>query len=205
MASQDQRFRPSDQAFKSLSMRSLARTPSKLLRRRLVWLGVIDLLLGSVPVQAADARPPAFNWAGLYLGANLGAGIPLNRGERVQAGGGFGSPVFDLYPSSNTHTGVTVGAQVGYNWQHGPWVWGFETDFNLLDGRRTPNGAFVTSPAYPGQPIFSITPQTSANYFASIRGRVGIAYDRALFYLVVREKSILATGEEQSRRRPGNC
>lgn len=153
------------------------------MRRCLLWLGVMDLLLGSVPAHAADKRPPSFSWAGLYLGANLGAGIPLNRNERLQAGSGFGSPAYDLYPSSNTHTGVTVGAQVGYNWQHGPWVWGFETDLNLLDGRRTPSGIFPTSPAYPRQPIFTSMPQNSANYFASIRGRAGITYDRALFYL----------------------
>ena len=139
--------------------------------------------LSSFPAKAADAPAPIFNWAGLYLGISSGAGIPLHRGERLQAGSGFTSNAYDLYPASNTRIGVTVGAQAGYNWQRGPWVWGLETDLSLLDGRRTPNGSFATSPAYPGMPIFTLNPQTSANFFASIRGRFGVAYDRALFYV----------------------
>jgi len=150
-------------------------------RARLVAFGVA--LATQTTLAAAAEAPPVFNWTGLYIGMNLGAGIPLHGGERLQAGSGFGSPVFDLYPASHTRSGVTAGGQVGYNWQSGAWVWGFETDFNLLDGRRTPNGVFATSAAYPGMPVFTLTPQTSANYFASIRGRAGVAYGRALYYL----------------------
>jgi high affinity Mn2+ porin len=132
---------------------------------------------------AADAPPPIFNWAGLYVGASLGAGVPLHGGERLQAGSGFTSSLFDLYPNSNTRAGVAVGAQAGYNWQNGPWVWGFETDFGLLDGRRGPNGLFVSSPSFQGPPVFTLTTHSSANFFATIRGRAGVAFDRALFYL----------------------
>ncbi|MGJ0509718.1 MAG: carbohydrate porin [Methylocystis sp.] len=139
--------------------------------------------LAPAAASATDTTPPIFNWAGLYLGASLGAGVPLHRGERLQAGSGFESPIYDLYPTSNTRSGVTGGAQVGFNWQRGPWVWGFETDLSLLDGRRTPSGLFPTSAAYPGMPVFTLTPQTSANFSASIRGRVGVAYDRGLVYL----------------------
>jgi high affinity Mn2+ porin len=132
---------------------------------------------------AAGARQPVFDWRGFYVGANIGAVFPLHGGERLQAGSGFGSPVFDLYPKSITRAGVTVGAQAGYNWQSGPWVWGFETDFGLLDGRRGPTGAYAVSPAYSAPPFFTLTSQSSANFCATIRGRAGFAYDRALFYL----------------------
>ncbi|TLG78557.1 carbohydrate porin [Methylocystis sp. B8] len=150
-------------------------------KRRL--LAVLLAFLFPFAAWAEDAPPPVFNWAGLYLGASFGAGFPLHRGERLQAGSGFGSPVFDLYPASETRTGVTVGAQAGYNWQHGPWVWGFETELALLDGRQPPNGLFATSPAYPGAPIFTLNPSPAAKFFASVRGRLGISYDRALLYL----------------------
>lgn len=148
----------------------------------------LRLLLGvsfcTAAAQAGDAPPPIFNWVGMYLGASLGAGVPLHMGERLQATSGFGSPAFDLYPPSVTRPGVTIGAQVGYNWQEGPWVWGFETDFSLLDGRRSPTGLFAASPAYaPGLPFYTLSANSSANFFASIRGRVGYAYDRALIYL----------------------
>ncbi|MGJ0424763.1 carbohydrate porin [Methylocystis sp.] len=133
--------------------------------------------------QAADATPPVFNWAGMYIGASLGGGFPLHRGERLQATSGFGSPAFDLYPDTVTRPGVTVGAQAGYNWQRGSWVWGFETDLSLLDGRRGPTGAYLASPAYLGPPVFTLVSNSSANFFASIRGRVGYAWDRSLLYL----------------------
>lgn len=134
---------------------------------------------------SADAgeTPPIYDWAGLYVGVSSGAGFPLHVGERLQAGGGSNAPFFDLYPNSVTRTGVTVGAQAGYNWRGGPWVWGFETDFNLFDGRRGPTGAYVSSPSCCGLPIFALDYHSSANFFATIRGRAGVAFDRALIYL----------------------
>ncbi len=152
-------------------------------RSSLRALGFFCALLASA-ARAADAPPPIFNWVGMYLGGSFGAGVPLHSGERLQATSGFGSPAFDLYPPSVTRPGVAVGAQVGYNWQQGPWVWGFETDLSLLDGRRSPNGLFAATPAYaPGLPFYTLSANSSANFFASIRGRVGYAYDRALIYL----------------------
>lgn len=144
---------------------------------------VVAVLLAPAVASAQEAPPPVFDWAGMYLGASLGAGLPLRTGERLQAGSGFGSPVFDLYPPSITRPGVTVGAQVGYNWRSGPLVWGVETDFSLLDGRRGPSGVFLASSACAGLPFFTLTSQPSADFFASIRGRAGLAYGRALLYL----------------------
>lgn len=151
--------------------------------------GVAIFLVGfavgvqSSGAQAEDASPPTFNWAGLYMGASLGGGIPLHGAERLQAKSGFGSPVFDLSPPGVTRPGVAVGAQAGYNWQKGPWVWGFETELSLLDGRRGPTGIYLASPAFPPPPFFTLASNSSANFFASIRGRVGYAWDRWLFYL----------------------
>lgn len=165
-------------------MHFIGKIPLPRARARLVFLGAAaNAFLTPFSAVAADARPPLFNWAGLYLGASFGAGIPLHGGERLQAGSGFTSTIYDLYPASHTRTGVTVGVQAGYNWQRGPWVWGFETDLSLLDGRRTPNGVFPTSFAYPGAPFFTMSANANASYFASIRARLGFAYDRALFYL----------------------
>jgi high affinity Mn2+ porin len=151
------------------------------LRRKGVAL--IPILLMPCPATAKIALSSSYNWAGMYLGANIGAGIPLHPGERLQALSGFGSTAFDLYPGSATRPGATAGIQAGYNWQNGAWVWGLEADFNLLDGRRGPNGIFTTSPAYVGAPIFTISTNASANYFGSLRGRVGVAFDQYLVYL----------------------
>jgi high affinity Mn2+ porin len=136
----------------------------------------------SAPACAADPSP-SFNWAGLYIGASLGAGLPLHGGERLQAVSGIAGPGYDLYPPSFARPGVTVGAQAGYNWRSGPWVWGFETDFSLLEGRRAPIGTYPASSASPYPPFFSLNAGPSANFFASIRGRAGVAFDRTLLYL----------------------
>ncbi len=138
--------------------------------------------LGST-ARGEDAPPPVFNWGGMYIGASLGGGFPLHAGERLQATSGFGSSIFDLYPPSVTRPGVAVGAQAGFNWQSGSWVWGLETELSLLDGRRGPTGAYLASPAYPPPPVFTLMSNSSANFFASIRGRVGYAWDRSLVYL----------------------
>jgi high affinity Mn2+ porin len=132
--------------------------------------------------SCAEEPTHAYNWAGMYLGANSGVNFPLHPGERLQAVSGFDSSVYDLYPNSATHPGVTTGIQAGYNWQNGSWVWGLETEFNLLNGRSGPKGIFPTSPVYVGLPIFTLSSNSSANYFASLRGRVGVAFDKSLIY-----------------------
>ncbi len=152
----------------------LLRAPA---RRGRVALASLALLTPAV----AEEAPREVDWAGLYLGVSLGAGLPLHGGERLQAAGVVWP--FDLYPPSATRPGVTAGAQVGYNWQRGPWVWGFETDFALLDGRRGPTGVFIAPPTGLAPPVFTLVASPSANFFASIRGRAGVAFDRALIYL----------------------
>lgn len=161
----------------------------KFLRRSGSSLLLKSALLASFTARAAEAvtadvAPTTdFTWAGMYIGASLGAGLPQHGSERLQAGSGFISTVFDLYPASLTRTGLTVGAQAGYNWQRGLWVWGVETDFGLLDGRRAPTGVYAASPAYGGLPVFTQTSHSSANFYATIRGRAGVAFNRALLYV----------------------
>ena len=116
----------------------------------------------AAPGARADDKPHApppssFSWAGFYLGANMGGAIPLHTGESLQAVGGFFGPGFDLYPRSSERSGPTFGAQLGYNWQFANWVYGVETDFNFLGGRRAPNGTFPTPPVYAAMGVGSFT------------------------------------------------
>ncbi|RTL90967.1 MAG: porin [Hyphomicrobiales bacterium] len=162
-------------------MKAVRRFAACLLRASSCVAALLAALGASTPASAAGAPP--FNWAGLYLGASLGAARPVHGGERLQAVGGVDFPRPDLYPPSFARLGVSVGAQAGYNWQSGPWVWGFETDLSLLDGRRAPIGAYPSFGAYPYPPLFSLDAGPSANFFASLRGRAGVAVGSALFYL----------------------
>jgi high affinity Mn2+ porin len=148
----------------------------------------LPLAMGAAPdARAADKAPsaPLFSWAGFYIGANLGGAIPLHTGEALRNVGGFAGPGFDLFPRGSERSGLTVGAQVGYNWQYANWVYGVETDFNYLDGRRAPSGTYPAPPAYAAMGVgsYTLVPESSGTYFSSYRARLGFAIDRTLYYV----------------------
>lgn len=133
--------------------------------------------------DAAAQAAPAFEWDGLYIGASLGAGIPFPGQETIHAGAGLTPGLHDLQPAASNRAGALAGAQIGYNWQAGNLVWGFETDFGLLDTGGGPNGVFP-GPVSPlsRYPWFAIASHDAGKYFASIRGRAGLAIGRMLIY-----------------------
>jgi high affinity Mn2+ porin len=151
-------------------------------RRKTCCVLVAGLVVSASSAMAADA-PPVVDWAGLYLGASFGAGLPMGGPEYWRSVTGYASPAYDLTPPSQRQPGVAVGAQAGYNWQDGRLVWGFETDLGLLNGPRTPIGTYVAPAVYGASPLYSINAWPSGNFYASIRGRAGVAIDRALLYL----------------------
>jgi high affinity Mn2+ porin len=143
---------------------------------------VSGLIVSASPAMATD-EPPVVDWAGLYVGASFGAGLPPTGAEYWRSVSGRASPAFDLNPPSQPRPGVAVGAQAGFNWQDGRLVWGFETDLGLLNGPRTPIGTYVAPPAYGFPPFYSINAGPGGDFYASIRARAGLAFDRSLFYL----------------------
>ena len=84
----------------------------------------------------------------MYFGINSGAGVPLHPSEHLHPNGGRDISTVDLYPTSGVRTGVTFGAQVGYNWQKEHLVYGVETDFNYLAGQDGKSGFFQTPAFY---------------------------------------------------------
>jgi outer membrane immunogenic protein len=85
----------------------------------------------------AAPRAPAYvaavyDWSGFYIGVNGGWGSANNNWTLQAAGGAF--------PEGSTRgNGGTVGGQMGYRWQSGPAVFGFEVQGNWanLTGRNT--------------------------------------------------------------------
>jgi outer membrane immunogenic protein len=86
-------------------------------------------------VQAADMGlpakapplppPPAASWTGWYVGLN--AGVNWQHASN--------SSTYALMTSASTDaTGFIGGGQIGYNWQDGNFVWGFEADISGLTG-----------------------------------------------------------------------
>src|SRR4029077_9045553 len=101
-----------------------------------------------------------YNWSGFYLGLNAGGAFAINT---MSASGGGGS-------ASVKEPGFLGGAQVGANYQTGPMVWGFEADYDAsTQNKSLPAGVLTGS-----------TSQTP--WFATLRGRVGMAFDRTLVY-----------------------
>jgi outer membrane immunogenic protein len=72
---------------------------------------------------------------------------------------------------------VIGGANVGYNLQINQWVVGLE---GSVDGTSLSTSTNASLPILGG--LFNVNANTSANIEGSIRGRVGIAWDRALIY-----------------------
>ena len=127
--------------------------------RNFLWMAALIAAGSAVSAQAADlpygSRAPytvnqplnAYSWAGPYLGGNLGYA--------------WGS--VDNNPTKPS--GFVGGAQAGYNWQTGPWVFGVEGDIEATGAEDT------------------FAPWKFSNpWFGTVRGRAGYAFSNILFY-----------------------
>jgi len=105
---------------------------------------------------------PAPGWSGFYVGLNTGYGWGTsNWNSSVTAG-------------SSSPSGGLFGGTIGFNGQSGAFVFGVEGDI-AGNWMRDANSIGTGICNAPGCGI-----QTS--WFATARGRVGYAFDRALFY-----------------------
>jgi len=118
-------------------------------------------VVAPVPVAA----PTAFSWTGFYVGGDFGGSFASTSVASTTPGWASRS----LHPA-----GVMGGAYAGYNYQVSPnFVLGVEGDFQ---------GNSSSASFY--YPTFDVTPRVQQNWLASLNGRLGIAYDRALFYAI---------------------
>jgi hypothetical protein len=81
--------------------------------------------------------------------------------------------------------GFTVGAELGYNWQVGLFVFGFETDIGgLTASSRTVSNGFIKGTATPATSFFPSTLSQRVNdgLYGTVRGRLGVTFDRLLIY-----------------------
>ena len=120
---------------------------------------------GSIKDPAPYYAPPVsvFSWTGFYAGLQTGYvwGEANNSFSDTSLVGGGSDP-----------EGWIGGGYGGYNWQSGNFVFGFETDIEAGDV----NGSFSSTGGL-------ISGSTDLNWQGSLRGRIGIAADRTLFYL----------------------
>ena len=130
-----------------------------------VLAAVVGLLAVTNFAWGADLSPPLapapYSWTGLYLGLN--AGYASATVANTVSGGGLDGSGSVAIPAG------IGGAQIGYNYQIGPMVLGFEADF---DG----NMATKSSPT-----IATAGGTTSGTdqipWIGTLRGRVGVAFE----------------------------
>jgi outer membrane immunogenic protein len=108
-------------------------------------------------------------WTGFYLGANGGYGWSAYNDKYSYPAGVDAFGPYSAYGGNHADGGFG-GAQLGYNWQMAsPFVIGFETDIQ---------GAGISGSGTDGVDNF----KTQLNWFGTVRGRVGYAFDHALVY-----------------------
>jgi outer membrane immunogenic protein len=140
-------------------------------------------LSADLPVEAPVyvERPPAIgllNWTGFYFGANLG--YARSPGSMDIYVGGL--PVLSL---SDTMSGVIGGVQAGANWQTGNAVFGIEGD--IQGTSQSVSNTITTTDvigaiAFPGAAVTAVN-NDKITSFGTLRGRLGIASGRALYYV----------------------
>ena len=170
------------------------------------WFGVAFILFASGSGFAADlARktvkappppPPApvYNWTGWYVGLNAGAAIghatqdPTFSAPNCTGASSTANICPQLIAFLSTEQGMnstvfTGGGQLGYNWQWGGLVYGFEADVEYMPLR----GSFAVQSSIPAPVAGRFnTPFSSGSvttdWLVTIRPRVGWAFDRFLVY-----------------------
>jgi outer membrane immunogenic protein len=124
-----------------------------------------DLPPGPAPappqVYAPAAVPAHYNWTSLYIGGNAGWGF-ATASATATLGALSATASEDL-------SGFVGGGQVGFNYQFGVAVIGIEADFDAsTQSTSTTSGVLTATDQIP--------------WLATVRGRVGAAFDRVLIY-----------------------
>jgi len=141
-------------------------------------LGLAALVALAAPASAADmaARPYAksppmiaalYDWSGFYVGANGGWGSSRKCWDNYVLG------VFVASEGCHDATGGVAGAQVGYRWQTGTWVFGLEAQGDWADLK--------------GRNVSLIAPlnvnESKIDAFGLFTGQVGYAWNNVLVYV----------------------
>ena len=136
------------------------------LSRVMCLLSLACVLVFSQNALAAECAP-SFCWTGPYVGVHLGYG--WSNADTSTTGPLPAISAIPAWPLNPDPSGVVGGAQAGYNWQCGCFVYGIEADFSWSGM----NGSSSVSP-YPasGAGTFGTTHE-NINWFGTVRPRLG--------------------------------
>src|SRR3954470_21587635 len=141
--------------------------------------------LAARPYTKAPMMAPVYNWTGFYVGLNAGGAWSESNATTSTV---F-SPVGYFAASSVTSIGTvgnqnlnqssfTGGLTAGYNWQISNAVVGLEGDFNYFGFKRSVSSGAVYPCCAPTS--YTINTSASADWLATVRGRVGFLATPAL-------------------------
>jgi outer membrane immunogenic protein len=152
------------------------------------------IAVSTIGAQAADlplrkSTPPfvnstLFTWTGFYGGIN--AGYKFGGDDDVHTEGQAAPNIANIAGGARpgfvplNRDGFIGGGQIGYNYQLGKFVVGLETDISYTDFRDT--RSILTAQLGTGAPLNN-TFSSRLNYLGTVRGRVGFADNRALYYV----------------------
>lgn len=147
---------------------------------------------------------PVFTWTGAYFGINAGYGFDASNYSLANPGVLIAPGASPLFPAAggtaiafgnqSSRDGFTGGGQVGYNIQLTPGsgvVIGIEADAQYVDFGRNRNRNCISTAATglcgglgAGNTtlVFNPSPLSTLDFFGTVRGRLGYAFDRVLFY-----------------------
>jgi outer membrane immunogenic protein len=135
--------------------------------------------------NAAVAGETAYNWTGFYVGATAGGAWSKDKVDLDAAGSYLGpdaSTFGALGSTSFKDASGIFGAKAGLNGQFENWVLGLEGDWSSLRFRQSAS-IFGHPYSDPSPSYFSqFDESVSSDWLATVRGRAGYAYGRALFY-----------------------
>ena len=139
---------------------------TKMFACALLCLMPVSAFAADMPMKApAMIALPAFSWTGLYIG--------------LHAGYGWGNHDTELLDVDHKSDGFMGGGQIGYNYQfHNNVVLGIEADLTYSDVKSDETVFFALGGATSTTNI-----QHKLEYFATIRGRLGMAFGPALPYI----------------------
>lgn len=143
-----------------------------------------------LPFKASPApEPAAINWTGFYIGGQGGGGWGSSSSTQnafffCPAGGVCAAPTpFSAPAFSTSSAGALGGVTAGFNYQFkNPIIIGIEADWSAaaINGSGACNRAFAVGNFGGGA---TGTCSSNLQDFATITGRLGWAWERALFYV----------------------
>ena len=139
-----------------------------------IVLGGSTALAADLPMTPPPPPVPVFTWTGIYVGGQIGY---------AWGSGNLNYSGYDPFDAISFDTGVSAaprgvmgGAHAGYNFQVNQWVFGLE---GAIDGTSLRNSVTTNLSAFQGS---TVSATANSGIQGSIRGRAGIAWDRALIY-----------------------